>query len=222
MTESRSTIKILKDEENFIEDISSTEVQLVDDLSKIHEILSEIRKHQGVSSTGFEVFDFVLRWHTLSTTEKDRYYSDYCCHELNLFVFKKDPVYFKDTVKPFIQSKMEKQFIDFYLLGQTAQVMKHTEIHLYEKLNALEKCLLVEVVRQKGKSEEAQAFAESMQLLHSARNKQDQDSVNYSDKIFDLVLNLNTLSNDKGGLSALKHKAKKQQEKENEKKFEKE
>jgi hypothetical protein len=45
MTESRSTIKILKDEENFIEDISSTEVQLVDDLSKIHEILSEIRKH---------------------------------------------------------------------------------------------------------------------------------------------------------------------------------
>ena len=45
MTESRSTIKILKDEENFIEDISSTEVQLVDDLSKIHEILNEIRKH---------------------------------------------------------------------------------------------------------------------------------------------------------------------------------
>jgi hypothetical protein len=45
MTESRSTIKILKDEEKFIEDISSTEVQLVDDLSKIYEILSEIRKH---------------------------------------------------------------------------------------------------------------------------------------------------------------------------------
>lgn len=92
----------------------------------------------------------MLRWHTLSTAEKDRYYSDYCCHELNFFVFKKDPVYFKDTVKPFIQSKMEKQFIDFYLLGQTAQVLKHSELYLFEKLNALEQCLAVDIMKQKG------------------------------------------------------------------------
>jgi len=83
-------------------------VQLVDDLAKVYEILTEIRKVQGVSGQGFEAFDFILKWHRLSTSEKDRYYSDYCCHELNFFISKKDETYFRQTVKPFLQSKMEK------------------------------------------------------------------------------------------------------------------
>lgn len=44
LTESRSTIEILAQGSNFIEDISSTDVTLVDDLTKVYEILSEIRK----------------------------------------------------------------------------------------------------------------------------------------------------------------------------------
>ena len=72
---------------------------------------------QGVGNGEFDSFDFIYKWHLLSTTEKDRYYSDYLCHELNFFISKKDKPYFNSTVKPFIQSKMEKQFMDFYLLG---------------------------------------------------------------------------------------------------------
>lgn len=50
LTESRTTLNVLKNEEQHIEDISSTNVTLVDDLCKIHEILKEIRKVQHVSS----------------------------------------------------------------------------------------------------------------------------------------------------------------------------
>jgi hypothetical protein len=79
-----------------------------------------------------------MRWHTLSTTKKDRYYSDYCCHELNFFIAKKDPTYFRQTVKPFVQSKMEKQFMDKYLLGHTQEVLAYTSHSLIHTLNVLE------------------------------------------------------------------------------------
>jgi hypothetical protein len=96
---------------------------------KVSEILSEIRKLSGTKTGEFDVFDFVKKWHTLSNTEKDRYYSDYCCHELNFFIYKKDYLYFKQTVRPFLQCKMEKQFIDYYLLGDTRKVVKYAEMH---------------------------------------------------------------------------------------------
>ena len=102
LTESRTTLNVLKNEEQHIEDISSTNVTLVDDLCKIHEILKEIRKVQHVSSQGFEAFDFILRWHTLTAGQKDRLYSDHCCHELNFFIQKRDIPYFNSTVRPFL------------------------------------------------------------------------------------------------------------------------
>jgi hypothetical protein len=90
---------------------------LVDNLNKVHEILSEIRKVQNVPSTGFEDLGFVLKWAGLSSAEKDQKYSDYFCHELNFFIAKRDPAYFTQVVQPFLETKMEKQFMDHYLLG---------------------------------------------------------------------------------------------------------
>jgi len=108
LTESRITKPLNENEQDFIRDITSTEVQIVDDLTKVADILNEIRKVKGTNSGEFSVFEFVKKWHTLSANEKDRYFSDYYCHELNFFIFKRDPSYFKQTVKPFLQCKMEK------------------------------------------------------------------------------------------------------------------
>lgn len=89
---------------------------LVDNLNKVYEILSEIRKVQKVPGSGFEDLSFVLKWAGLSSFEKDQKYSDYFCHELNFFISRRDPAYFNDVVKPFLETKMEKQFMDHYLL----------------------------------------------------------------------------------------------------------
>ena len=47
-------------------------------------------------------------------------------------------------------------------------------------------------------------MAKNMQLEHLANTKSDQDSVNYKDKIFDLVLNLNSLNQNKDAFGSLK------------------
>ena len=109
LQEERQTTKLAKGDKTKIKDITSTEVTLVDDLTKISEILSEVRKvHNQPDGDLANHFEFIPRWHQMSTEEKNKTYSDYLGHELNFFIFKKDPAYFTHTVKPFIQSKMEK------------------------------------------------------------------------------------------------------------------
>ena len=89
----------------------------------------------------------MLNWHNYSKEEKDRYFTNFYCHELNLFIYKKDKTYFDKTVRPFIKCKMEKDLVDHYLLGNEAEVLKSCAKDLSKglKLNALEQCLLIDV-----------------------------------------------------------------------------
>jgi hypothetical protein len=96
-----------------------------------------------------------MKWHTLSTGEKDRYYSDYCCHELNFFIAKKDDAYFRETVRPFLQSKMEKHFMDKFLLGHDISAY----VDNLDKINVLEKCLLISYLKSNKKVEKAKGIA---------------------------------------------------------------
>lgn len=51
-------------------------------------------------------------------------YDKYACHELNLFIYFKDPKFFKTVVKPFIKNKIEKTFVDFFLLHEWKKALK--------------------------------------------------------------------------------------------------
>ena len=112
--------------EDFIEDITSSEVTVVDDMVKVNEILDEVMKLNGhYGSNDYKKFySFIGRWANggLTREEKDKYYSEYLSHELNLFLKKRDPDYFKAVVQPFLQCKMEKTFVDHYLLGNYQKV----------------------------------------------------------------------------------------------------
>ena len=59
-----------------------------------------------------------MKWATTTNEEKLKHYSKNHCHELNIFIWFKDPVFFAETVKPYLLNKMEKTFVDYYLLGQ--------------------------------------------------------------------------------------------------------
>ena len=58
-----------------------------------------------------------LEWPTYSHTKKCVLFSHYSCHELNFFLFKKDREFFDKVVRDLIKNKMEKTFVDKYLLG---------------------------------------------------------------------------------------------------------
>jgi hypothetical protein len=91
----------------------------------------------------------------LGPNDKDRYYSEYLCHELNLYLRRRDPEYFDAVVKPFLQYKLEKKFIDHYLLSNYKECNRYLDFELYSSLNALEICLLVDSLVQSGKIDKA-------------------------------------------------------------------
>ncbi len=87
--------------------------------------------------------------------------------------------------------------MDKYLLGSDLS----DYLDGYDQLNTFEQCLLIGQLKDKKR---ARSLAGYMMLQMS--EKKDQEAVNYGDKIFDLVLNLNSLNQNKDALGDLKQK----------------
>ncbi len=67
-------------------------------------------------------------------------------------------------------------------------------------LNAFEKCLLLEVLSRSGEKQQANAIARQMRDRVEAMNE-NRNTVENDNKIFDLVLNMNSTSKQKTNLS---------------------
>mmetsp|Transcript_1911 Transcript_1911/g.1806 ORF Transcript_1911/g.1806 Transcript_1911/m.1806 type:complete len:960 (+) Transcript_1911:1173-4052(+) len=128
--------------ENFtIGDISSTTYEIIDSVDKLYRLQKELIKTNG-SRVSYDSWDFLGRWHTLPYAKKLELYDKYMSHELNLFIYKKDPTFFLEVISPFLSSKMEKDIIDLYLLSQPLD--DYISLNKFLKLNTLEKILLIE------------------------------------------------------------------------------
>lgn len=121
-TESRTTLELTKDEAHTIEDITSTEIQLIDDLKKVQGVLEELMRSNGyLHSAGIfkELTPVFIKWPSLdSDEEKTKLFYKHLSHEFNFFLKRKDTAFFEKIVRPFLVCKMEKQFMDLYLLDR--------------------------------------------------------------------------------------------------------
>ncbi len=111
--ETRRTSSCLKNDKFIIEDITSTDMQIVDSLEKVWLVQKELKRF---SSEEQEFIDNMLKWPSLSAEQKAKNYSDYTSHEFNLFIKLKDPDFFESAVRPFLTNKIEKTFVDYWLL----------------------------------------------------------------------------------------------------------
>ena len=177
-----------KGEKLRIEDITSTDYIIIDSLDKVKRVQDEIRKVFGLGNSSTDLL-FLLKWNELSDEEKNKKYNKYICHETNLFIYFKDKEYFNKVVQPFIQNKMEKSFVDYYLLGEYEELKEYTRVETFNKLNPFEKCLLIESIIKKDKKT-AIKLTERLKIQAEADQNQNEDTLN---KIFDTVLNLNML-----------------------------
>lgn len=69
----------------------------------------------------------MVNWPSHSNESKTKIYSEYCSHELNVFLKMKDPAYFESTVIPFIRNKIEKTFVDLWLLDNRVAMKSFLE-----------------------------------------------------------------------------------------------
>lgn len=171
-----------------IQDITSTEYIFVDSIAKAKRACDDICKISSVAID--ESLSFLVKWNALSLDDKHKKYNEFQCHEVNLFLYFKDRDYFEAVARPFISSKMEKTFVDHWLLGDYSAVSQFQSACNFDKLNCLEQCLLVSVALQTD-VKAAEALAARIRLASESRWKA--MSVDVKNRIFDTVLSLNSL-----------------------------
>jgi hypothetical protein len=119
-------------------DILTSELETYDTLGGVYSLLNTLNPHLAE-------FAFVLNWPKLKDDEKLAKYGEYACHELNLFLQRKDKAFFDKIVKPYLANKKDKTFMDEYLLG--LDLAKHLEPWAYARLNIVERILLAQRIQ---------------------------------------------------------------------------
>jgi len=71
----------------------------------------------------YKKWEFLKKWNTFEDEKKDELYDEFYSHEINLFLFFKDPDYFKEVVRPFIVNKCKKSFMDHFLLNPSPNLV---------------------------------------------------------------------------------------------------
>ncbi|MBI4605992.1 MAG: hypothetical protein HY721_28845 [Planctomycetes bacterium] len=102
-----------------VPDIASAEVEVYDSLARVHALYVTLTGDPSLAE-----FAFAVRWPQLKPEEKREKYSRFACHELNFFLFKKDPAFFEEVVKPTIANKLQKTFLDRWLLGEDLEAYR--------------------------------------------------------------------------------------------------
>ena len=189
--EVRNTDLVINQSTYNIQDITSTEYIFVDSINKVKRACDDVCKIKGV--TVDETLMFLLKWNKYTNEQKNKKYNDYQCHEVNLFLYFKDNEYFNKVARPFIASKMEKTFIDHWLLGEDDAIMHYQDIGYFDKLNALEQSLLVSTI-VKYDTDKATKLSERIRLGSESNEKMMTAEV--KNKLFDTVLSLNLLQKD--------------------------
>ncbi len=134
----RKQIEILKkDQELLIEDMISAKFQYYDDLGDVFRLLSTLNP-----GTELKKFEFILTWTDLDDQKKRELYSKHACHELNFFLMKKDPDFFKQVVVKYLDNKKDKTFLDHWLLNDNLDA--YTDPWKYARLNTVERILLAQ------------------------------------------------------------------------------
>ncbi|MCP3692670.1 MAG: hypothetical protein GY917_10790, partial [Planctomycetaceae bacterium] len=67
-------------------------------------------------------------------------YSKYACHELNFFLYHKDPRFFELVILPYLANKKDATFVDHWLLN--AKLDRYLDPWHHGRLNTLEQVLL--------------------------------------------------------------------------------
>lgn len=175
-----------------IDDISTSKVEIYDDIASVFRFYSTVSNEEHLKD-----FSFITEWKNLCQDKKQEYYSDFACHELNFFIYNKDPKFFGKVVKPYIHNKKDKTFLDKWLLDM--DLSKYIEPWHFNRLNAVEKILLAKKV-QEHKKGISKYISNSFELL-----REDADVFN---RLFDAaVISTSTDADDRLGLHKAQQKA---------------
>jgi len=184
-------ITLLQVNEKFtVDDLSTSKIEVLDSMAKVYGFFSTISGNETLKD-----WNWLLKWGSLSVSEKEEKYHQYASHELHVFLYFKDRVYFNDRILPYLKNKMQKTFIDEWLLNQDpAHFLKYAQPGIFSTLNAAEKALLAHRLAK----DEGEALAKSLHDLSTAIafSKSDRNKFNH---LFKTVLGSSSLNTESDG-----------------------
>ncbi len=131
----RNAIALANGAEAEIENLLDADWRAFTTLAEAHQLL-----YGMTSDERLREFSFLTNWPDLDEARKLELLSKHACHELHLFLARKDRAFFEAHVKPMLESKLEPQFLEDLLLER--DLAKYLRPHAWKSLNAAEKALL--------------------------------------------------------------------------------
>jgi hypothetical protein len=185
----RGSHNLSKGEKVIVKDITSNDFQVVDSVQKLFDIQKALILCNGSDNEngGYNFWSFIRDWGTFSEEEKLKKYDKFACHELNVFIYFKDPSFFKTCVRPFLKNKIEKTIIDYALLEDEAKIKELASPENSDRWNAMELALAVKTLCGKY-PKEAKAIATQIEN----KGKLIKVQTNTFKRLFDTVLNSKT------------------------------
>jgi len=114
-------------------DIATSKFEAYDSLARVYLLFTTLTHDPKLAE-----FSFILNWPKLKPEEQKEKYSKFACHELNVFLAKKDPKFFNAVVKPYLTNKKDKTFLDRWLLDDKVdpflQPWSHGQLNVAERV----------------------------------------------------------------------------------------
>lgn len=155
--------------------LNTHEYETIDSFEKLFDTIKTI---SNVGEEFAQKFYFLKTWPGVDLASKLELHDKHACHELNLWLKKKDLKFFDAYVKPAIQSKIQKSFMDLYLLDQDLSLYQQ-DLYQFNQLCIVEKALFATTQSEEFMQTVARSFKESFD---------DKKLDSRSDSIFDSVL----------------------------------
>jgi len=140
-TEQKQITVIGADKNLVLNDITTAKIEVLDSIGKVYRLFSTL-SHNPVLAE----FGFITDWPNMKPAEQREKYSKYACHELNFFLYRKDPKFFEGTVLPALKNKKEKTFMDRWLIGD--DLAGYLKPWAYGQLNTVERILLAQRIKE--------------------------------------------------------------------------
>ena len=169
----KKEIAVLKPGGTFaLTDTLTGELEAYDTLGSVYALFTTLSGDANLAK-----FAWLLQWPKLGGEERRAKYSEFACHELNFFLWRKDAAFFEKTVRPYLANKKDKTFMDDFLLGN--DLARYLEPWAYARLNVVERALLA----QRAKGEAANAARHLRELWEMVP-----PNVDEQDRLFETAL----------------------------------
>ncbi len=134
-TQQKKVTALGKGEKLVVQDAASAKVESYGSLRRLYTLYLALSSNEQLSE-----FSFILDWPAKTPEEKRELYSKHACHELNYFVHRRDPEFFQEVVRPYLENKLDKTFLDDYLLQR--DLADYARPWRFARLNTVERVLL--------------------------------------------------------------------------------